>query len=415
MRYNQTKRGYHPLICVPTTQEYRQLANIHVKPTDNVLEVGSAHGKTTKLLATIAKNVVGIDCDRKMLAASISTYSRPNMSFHYFNALDLNTTDWSAELFPKGVKKFSVVFIDCGGTIPVKNLAPILKAIREGVKPRLIVCKSLNLHKLQVQIMEGLEYLKSNPSLGVSQPNGETQKQQREQPQSVPLAIRRCQIRLWERVENWLSEHPNATCQSILPSPNVVRAAAKKSREDISKMKSWRARAIAGSIDIEILCRCFLCTKENSDEMVVVLLAPGEPFPSKPWNKCNSSTVRKVLSRDDYYAYCKLQMLAPFSHEFPVEKSILLSEYLESNKDLKRRLLIECSPGNYLSFTHPNLNELINKLKRDAVAPGYNMSDCMESNEGDYDGGDSISHSHAFFFGLGVLSALTATYFYSKK
>ena len=38
VRYNQTKRGFHPLVCVPTTQEYRQLANIHVKPTDNVLE-----------------------------------------------------------------------------------------------------------------------------------------------------------------------------------------------------------------------------------------------------------------------------------------------------------------------------------------------------------------------------------------
>ena len=75
VRHNLRQRP-HPLVCVPTTQEYRQQANKYVTSADVVLEVGSAHGVTTMLLATLAKTVVGVDCDPKMLSRAREKYAR---------------------------------------------------------------------------------------------------------------------------------------------------------------------------------------------------------------------------------------------------------------------------------------------------------------------------------------------------
>jgi SAM-dependent methyltransferase len=409
VRYNQTKRGFHPLVCVPTTQEYRQLANIHVKPTDNVLEVGSAHGKTTNLLATIAKNVVGIDCDRKMLAASVATYDRPNMSFHYFNALELNTTDWKGQLLPNGIDTFSVVFIDCGGTIPMYMLAPILKAIKEGVRPRLIVCKSLNLHKLQVQLHEGQTY------------NGSTQMQQSKMGKVTSMlhakggALGRCQHRLWERVEHWLVKQPNAHCRVVRPTPNVVRSATNISKEETSKMKSWRARALAANMNADLMVRCFLCSKDGKEENKVVMLAPGDPFPTAPWLKCNSTIVRKLLSRDDYFAYSKFQMLSPFSHGMPVVLASSCIEYLTKNTN--HQVFIECSPGYYLTFTGQELFALVYELKTNDVARHgveVDAAKCGEESEQEIETGIA-GPSSSLFFGLGVVAALLGSFLFSKS
>jgi hypothetical protein len=432
VRYNQTRRGHHPLICVPTTQQYRELANIHVKPTDVVLEVGSAHGKTTNLLATIARQVVGIDCDRKMLSHSVATYKRPNMSFHYFNALELNNTDWKPTLLPEGEQRFTVVFIDCGGTIPMYMLAPILKAIREGVKPRLIVCKSLNLDKLQHQIMQGKEE---------NVPGTETGTGTRiitaiDQPVVVGLqrAVGRCQRRLWERAENWVARQQHIQCRVMLSVPDPVLVAVSSPRSDASKLKSWRVRAESSGIQVAQICRCFPVVASNNSNMhnfnddsrplVAIILAPGESFPTKPWSTCTSTVVRKLLSRDDYFAYSKYQMMSPFSHGFPVILSTKAVEYA-SSKDQKNRIVVECAPGRYLEFTGEEMLQLIAELVNNDVARGGTTSVVESSTSGDvqFIDDDSTSSSTCTtstrfewkWFSAGVVTTSVVAYLLSTR
>jgi len=420
VRYNQTNRGRYPLICVPTTQQYRELANIHVKPTDVVLEVGSAHGKTTTLLATIAKQVVGIDFDKKMLAASIATYERPNMSFHYFNALELNTVDWRSTLLPPGEDKFSVVFIDCGGTIPLHMLVPILQAIKEGVKPRLIVCKSLNLDKLQHQIMEGKEFLTGTggaagapaTAAGRSSSFGVTAV-------GVPSSVQRCQQRLWERAEHWLSSQMSGgsptSCRVVLPTPDVIGTAVTVSRERVSLLKSWRERATQASMDVSTICRCFpsfvVDDSSKKGPLVALLLAPGEFMPTEPWSKCSSTVVRKLLSRDDYLSYSKYQMLSPFSHGFPVVVSQRWKDYYSDlslhssgsgsgSSSSVVRVTIEVSLGRYLEFTPAELMALVTELETNDVASSGNTKSSDEKKMIFND--DPMTPTRSFLFGYGA-------------
>ena len=56
----------------------------------------------------------------------------------------------------------------------------------------------------------------------------------------------RCQQRLWERCEHWLTRQKNVKCHTIVPVPDVILAASSQAtRENASKLKSWRFRAEA--------------------------------------------------------------------------------------------------------------------------------------------------------------------------
>ena len=441
VRYNQTNRGRHALICVPTTQQYRELANIHVKPTDVVLEVGSAHGKTTKLLATIARQVVGIDCDRKMLAHAKKTYQRPNMSFHYYNALELNAPNqedpqnplWKESLLPEGETEFTVVFIDCGGTIPMYMLAPILKAIREGIRPRLIVCKSLNLDKLQHQIFQG-QNENGTGSIQGSSERSKTAKNSSRPSHNVPAIgaglqrqVGRCQQRLWERCEHWLTRQKNVKCHAIVPVPDVILAASSQAtRENASKLKSWRYRAEASNVSVFNLSRCFPCVSNQNDTIQMLLLAPGESFPTQPWSTCSSTTIRKQISRDDYFAYSKYQMMSPFSHGFPVVLSNKCIEYMSDTAHSNVVVVIECAPGRYLKFDGIELQQLMSELIDNDVARGGTAveSETKQSSDEDYmedymdedvGGSNSSRISSVVWFGAGLLTATIASFLFSKR
>ena len=381
VRHNLKRARAHPLVCVPTTQEYRQQANKYVTSSDVVLEVGSAHGVTTMLLATLCKSVVGVDCDPKMLEQARARYTRDNLAFFFYNVLEFPTTDWRSKIIPRGETDFSVVFIDCGGTIPVYMLAPMLEAIQACVKPRLIVCKSLNLFKLQRQLTDGLAFAggESVPQSHIS-----------EQPATTSLEVRSANVRsgednrvqrmvdrLSDRSIKWRSAavaclyqcpQPNLTaspcrCLVVQPHPEPIAQALSEStlterRKALSVLKPWRDRAALCGIDGHAIVRAFPATSSPDGPLTALLLAPGESIPSKPWTKSLSTKVRALLTRDDYLAYCKWQLFSPFSHGLPVVLSTRLHEKIAAKP--KARFLIEFAPGRYFDFV---AEELVRTLK----------------------------------------------------
>ena len=415
VRHNLRQRP-HPLVCVPTTQEYRQQANKYVTSADVVLEVGSAHGVTSMLLATLAKAVVGVDCDPKMLQQARAKYTRDNLAFFFYDVLQFPTTDWQGKLLPRGEAAFSVVFVDCGGTIPVYMLAPMLEAINECVKPRLIVCKSLNLFKLQRQLTDGLTFTGGElappshrsdqsdsaaafaaASAAASSPSASASAAKRG---SLPSGggdprsgednrVRRMVDRMHDRFARWMSAvaataaapHQQdkveqvkslSSClfRVVQPHPEpiakaLVSSTAASRRKALSVLKPWRARATACGIDDCAIVRTFPATSSNSCAdcpLTALLLAPGEPIPTGPWAKCASTKVRALLTRDDDLAYSKWQLFAPFSHGLPVALSAKLCAAIAALPTA--HVFVEYAPGRYLDFVAQDLVGTVQTVER---------------------------------------------------
>ena len=124
--------------------------------------------------------------------------------------------------------------------------------------------------------------------------------------------------------------------------------------------------------------------------------------------------MRKLLSRDDYFAYSKFQMLSPFSHGMPVVLSSTCIEYLTKNTN--HQVFIECSPGYYLAFTSQELFALVHELETSNVARNgveVDAAICGEESEQEIETG-TAGPSSSLFFGLGVVAALLGSFLFSK-
>ena len=409
VRHNLRQRP-HPLICVPTTQEYRQQANKYVTSADVVLEVGSAHGVTSMLLATLAKTVVGVDCDPKMLQRARAKYARDNLAFFFYDVLQFPTTDWQSKILPPGETAFSVVFVDCGGTIPVYMLAPMLEAINECVKPKLIVCKSLNLFKLQRQLTDGLQFTggesappshRSDQSLSSSSSAASSQAASSggDLRSGDDNRVRRMVDRLHDRSALWMmsagamflrGEDTNIrSClfRTMQPHPEPIATALSRPtvatrRRALSALKPWRDRATACGIDEHAVVRTFPANRGEGGEMTALLMAPGEPIPTEPWTKCASTKVRARLTRDDYLAYSKWQLFSPFSHGLPVALSAELCARIAAQPTA--RVFVEYAPGRYFEFLARDLVvtaqtvERLNAAARREKASAGSVGDSQE-------------------------------------
>ena len=142
-----------PIIVCSTTKEYRYQVHCICRPTDCVLEVGSAHGVTCKLISGRTKDVVGIDIQKALVEESNQKFP----ALHFYQKDASNIRDFLKDILPHGCPKFSVVFVDIAGTIEMKTLLPILDNIERVVRPRMIVVKSLNYSKLLIQLLKGYQ------------------------------------------------------------------------------------------------------------------------------------------------------------------------------------------------------------------------------------------------------------------
>eukprot|EP01048_Picozoa_sp_COSAG05_P032192 COSAG05_NODE_12188_length_479_cov_0.902632_1_plen_159_part_11 len=128
-----SNRQRAPMVVAATTDDFRTCAQQLVQVGDTVLEVGCADGITTNLISKFANDVVGVDIAPVVIGKARSRY--PSIDFR---VLDASNTPELRRLR----KHFSVVFVDIAGLIALESLLPMLDALDDALRPRLLVVKS---------------------------------------------------------------------------------------------------------------------------------------------------------------------------------------------------------------------------------------------------------------------------------
>ena len=139
-----------PIISFSTTARYRLSVPSQIRATDRVLEVGSAAGVTSAHIARYAASVVGIDFNAGEVMRSLARY--PDMDFRVMSATNVHAM---RTLAAEGA--FDVVYVDVSGAASLAMLLPLLGAVDEAIRPRMMVVKSLNLAKLQRSLLAGIQ------------------------------------------------------------------------------------------------------------------------------------------------------------------------------------------------------------------------------------------------------------------
>jgi hypothetical protein len=180
-----------PIIVKGTTAEYRRTIQKVALPTDIAVEIGSAAGITTIILARICKRVIGVDFNHKCIKESIEYATKNGFRTSYKNETngnnDTNDNDnnnnkpiveFVVAMVKTGNKEkcleslyelehalkangglslrdVSLLAIDIAGTAPIEMITPIINSLREVMRPRVTVVKSLSLKKLSMALEAG--------------------------------------------------------------------------------------------------------------------------------------------------------------------------------------------------------------------------------------------------------------------
>eukprot|EP00750_Incisomonas_marina_P021410 INCI4371.1.p1 GENE.INCI4371.1~~INCI4371.1.p1 ORF type:complete len:1120 (+),score=155.92 INCI4371.1:334-3693(+) len=140
------------IVVVHTTREYKAMARRFVTKDDVVLEVGCAEALTTKIIAGLAKDVVGIDLSSKEIARAKARF--PELELHVMDGLDYVSM---RKLRPN----FTKVFLDVSGTRALANLLPVIDCVEKKLRPDLIVVKSVYLNQLKEKIVAGSDLVRA--------------------------------------------------------------------------------------------------------------------------------------------------------------------------------------------------------------------------------------------------------------
>jgi len=192
-----------PIIVKGTTVEYRKTIQKLARRTDIAVEIGSAAGITTVILSRICKRVIGVDFNHKCIQESIE-YAAKNGFRTPYNNNDDDTNDddnkdnndnsnkdndkrnnkpvveFVTAMVKTGSKEIcleslhelehalktngghghslrdvSLLAIDIAGTAPIEMITPIIRSLREVMRPRITVVKSLSLKKLSIALETG--------------------------------------------------------------------------------------------------------------------------------------------------------------------------------------------------------------------------------------------------------------------
>ena len=141
------KGNDHVAVVCPDTATFRKHAS-HVRPEDLVVELGCSFGRCTALLAKQlsdpAKQLIGVDTSREVLAAASVEY--PNLKFKRADVLrdPMGTLNMVRALCDANEGGNLCVFVDIGGNRELEALVALLPWIATALPriPRLIVVKS---------------------------------------------------------------------------------------------------------------------------------------------------------------------------------------------------------------------------------------------------------------------------------
>jgi hypothetical protein len=223
-----------PIIVKGTTAEYRRTIQKVAHPDDIAVEIGSAAGITTIILARICKRVIGVDFNHKCIKESIEYATKNGFRTSYNNndtndnnddTNDTNDNDNNNDKHnnndnndnnDKPVVEFvvamvktgnkekcleslyelenalktnggyslrdvSLLAIDIAGTAPIEMITPIINSLREVMRPRITVVKSLSLKKLSMALETGQS---DYNDILIQQQRKQQQQQQQQQQQA---------------------------------------------------------------------------------------------------------------------------------------------------------------------------------------------------------------------------------------
>jgi len=124
--------------------EYRAAALALVKPEDNVLEVGCHVGGTTKVLASVAGHLVGLDRQADLVAQARKNL--PHIQFELCDAFDApRILALANSLKPN---RFTKVFVDISGSRDLATVVRLMDIYENTLRPDFLVVKSQALKRL---------------------------------------------------------------------------------------------------------------------------------------------------------------------------------------------------------------------------------------------------------------------------
>ena len=203
-----------PIIVKGTTAEYRRTIQKVALSTDIAVEIGSAAGITTIILARICKRVIGVDFNHKCIKESIEYATKNGFRTSYSNEIngsnngtndndknknnDKPVVEFVVAMVKTGNKEkcleslyelehalkvngglslrdVSLLAIDIAGTAPIEMITPIINSLREVMRPRVTVVKSLSLKKLSMALEAGQS---DYNDIIIQQPKKQQQQQQ---------------------------------------------------------------------------------------------------------------------------------------------------------------------------------------------------------------------------------------------
>lgn len=124
--------------------EYRAAALSLVSSKDSVLEIGSHVGGTTKVLASVAGHLVGLDQQSDLVAQA--RLRLPDIRFEVGDAFDAAQVMGIAKSIEP--KKFSKVFMDISGSRDLSTVVKLIDFLDKLLRPELFVVKSQMLKRL---------------------------------------------------------------------------------------------------------------------------------------------------------------------------------------------------------------------------------------------------------------------------
>ena len=127
------------LVC-RSTKAYRRLALCVPRPGERTVDIGSAYGDATALMAEAAGKdaVLGIDVSKHFV--NQSSAARPGLRFERLDALE------DPALLAREIEGSVNVFVDIGGVRAAEALVRLLPAVAKSASPSFIVVKCEALH-----------------------------------------------------------------------------------------------------------------------------------------------------------------------------------------------------------------------------------------------------------------------------
>merc|ERR1712192_116748 len=151
-------RDASEIVVCEEVGEYRAAAQMLVNKSDYVLEVGSHVGGTTKVLAGVAKHVVGLDQQATLVEEA--RQKLPEVRFEICDAFDASSImQMAKQMLPN---RWSKIFVDISGSRDLPTVIRLLDMYENTLRPDIIIVKSQTLKRTLLRSRLWVDHPRNN-------------------------------------------------------------------------------------------------------------------------------------------------------------------------------------------------------------------------------------------------------------